>query len=245
MALNELDRRAKFAREREEGPPALGNLALLYEGILTSIVRLQASRQQIPDAESFKKRTKAALQEIEQVSVSAGCDGQDIRDTHFAVVALLDSVVLHSNDPVRAEWERKLLQEELFDKTDAGIVFFEKLAQFHSRRDSETLANILEVYLLCLLLGFEGRYSGASRGDLDSIVDRTRRRIENIRGRATQISPSGVLPMEPPVAEAPQDRHIDRFRWIAFAIIIFTVLWFVAFKIDLSWTSETLRSKLP
>ena len=89
MALNELDRRAKFAREREEGPPALGNLALLYEGILTSIVRLQASRQQIPDAESFKKRTKAALQEVERDAVAAGYDGGDVRETHFAVVAFL------------------------------------------------------------------------------------------------------------------------------------------------------------
>jgi type VI protein secretion system component VasF len=50
---------------------------------------------------------KATLQEIEQVAASAGYDAPDIRDAHFAVVALLDSVVLHSEGAIRGEWERK------------------------------------------------------------------------------------------------------------------------------------------
>src|SRR5260370_42560790 len=92
--------------------PGHENLALLYQGLLTGIVRLQSQRQRITDAESFRRRTKATLQEVEQVAVAAGYDIRDVKDTHFAVVAFLDSVVLHSKDPVRAEWERKTLQEE-------------------------------------------------------------------------------------------------------------------------------------
>src|SRR5262249_28149896 len=152
--INETDRLANAVPGPRDFSSDAPSLALLYEGLLTSIVRLQASRQHIADAESFRRRTKARLQEIEHICISDGYDGQDIRDTNFAVAALLDSVVLHSNSPVRAEWERKLLQEELFGQTDAGVVFFEKLARFQSRRDSEELANILDVYLLCLLLGF-------------------------------------------------------------------------------------------
>jgi len=242
---DELERRAKNAREGGEVSPSSGNLALLYEGLLTGIVRLQSSRQHIPDGESFRKRTKATLAEIENVAVSAGYDQQDVRDTHFAVVALLDSVVLHSNDPVRAEWERKSLQEEFFSQADAGVVFFEKLERFHSRRDSEQLANILEVYLLCLLLGFEGRYSGGSRGDLDSIIERTRKRIDNTRGRSRQISPAGVLALDPTTAEIPQDQRTKRLRLAAVAAVIFTILFFLALRMDLVSTSEQLRSTLP
>ena len=109
------------------------------------------------------------------------------------MVALLDSVVLHSNDPVRTEWERKTLQEELFGQTDAGIVFFEKLERFRTQQDSARLADILEVYLLCLLLGFEGRYSGPLRAELDSITEVIARRIDDIRGRSQQISPAGEI----------------------------------------------------
>ena len=174
----------------------------------------------------------------------AGYDGQDIKDTHFAVVALLDSVVLHSDDAIRAEWERKPFEEEMFGETRAGVVFFEKLERLHARRDSEQLANILEVYLLCLLLGFEGQYSGGLRGELESIIERTKRRIDNIRQPSRYISPAAMLPSDPTPQASPVQRA-GWFRLIALAAIIFTVVCFLAFKIDLVWTTEQLRSKLP
>src|SRR5438046_2469852 len=93
-------RRAKDAKEGGGMSNSFENLALLYEGLLTGIVRLQARRQHIQDGEAFRRRTKATLEDIERVAVSAGYDGHDVRETHFAVVAFLDSVVLHSNDPV-------------------------------------------------------------------------------------------------------------------------------------------------
>jgi type VI secretion system protein ImpK len=242
--LDEVEHRARHAKDPGEVSPSALNLALLYEGLLTGIVRLQASRQHISDGESFRKRTKATLNEIEHVAVPAGYDGQDIKDTHFAVVALLDSVVLHSNDAVRAEWERKSFEEELFGQAHAGQTFFEKLEHFLSRRDSEQLANILEVYLLCLLLGFEGRYAGGLRGELESIIERTKRRIDNIRKRSRQISPAAMLPANYTSQVSP-DRRAGRFGLAALAAVIFTIVCFLAFKIDLVWTAEQLRSRLP
>src|ERR1700757_2555418 len=89
------------------------NLGVLYQGLLTTIVRLQSGRQHITDSESFKRRTKSALAEIERVAINDGYNGEDIRDTQFAVVAFLDEVVLNSPDPARSDWERQTLQEEL------------------------------------------------------------------------------------------------------------------------------------
>lgn len=221
------------------------NLALLYQGLLTGIVRLQSQRQRISDGESFRKRTKATLREVEVLAVSAGYDVRDVKDSHFAVVAFLDSVVLHSKEPVRAEWESKSLQEELFGKAEAGVVFFEKLEQFRSRRDSQELADILEVYLLCLLLGFEGQYAGKSRGDLDGIIQRTRMRVHDIRGRSHQISPTGALPSDPlPSAPAPHSR--DQFRFIVVGALVAAILCFivcfVSLRLDLSYTAGQLRN---
>ena len=181
------------------------------------------------------------------MAVTAGYDVRDVKDTHFAVVAFLDSVVLHSKDPVRAEWERKTLQEELFGQTDAGVVFFEKLEHFRSRRDSEQLGDILEVYLLCLLLGFEGRYSGGSRGELEGITQRTRMRIQDIRGRERQISPTGGLPPDAtPVA--PAQHSLNRFRLVTLAAVIVTILCytfcFLALDSDFYRIYEQLRSRL-
>jgi len=239
-----------FLRRKEPGERLFANeklsyenLALLYQGLLTGITRLQTERQHITNGESFRRRTKATLQEIERVAVASGYDANDVRDTHFAVVALLDSVVLHSNDPVRVEWERKTLQEELFGQTDAGVIFFVKLEHFRVRHDSPRLADTLEVFLLCLLLGFEGRYSGALRGELDSITERISRRIEEIRGVSRQLSPGGTLPTALNIA-APPARRSNRLRTAAFASLLFTFLFFLVLYWNLWMVTDQLRNDL-
>src|SRR5450755_4029895 len=115
-------------------------LPLLYQGLLTGAVRVQVGRQPVLNADALRKRTKAALEDVERDAVVAGYDRSDVRDTHFAVVAFLDAVVLNSVEPMRAEWERQTLQQDLFGQADAGIVFFERLNHFLSRRDSLHLA---------------------------------------------------------------------------------------------------------
>jgi type VI secretion system protein ImpK len=219
------------------------SLSMLYQGLLTGIVRVQSGRQHISDAESFRKRTQTALQEVERDAVAAGYDGFDVRETHFAVVAFLDSVILNSTEPIRAEWERQTLQEELFGQTDAGVVFFEKLDRLRARRDSQQLADILEVFLLCILLGFGGRYSGGLRGELYSIEDRLKARIEDIRGKTRRLSPAGLAESSiPDVVVQMQPR--GPYRLIMLATLAFTVLFYLAATLHLFWVSDQVRSKL-
>jgi type VI secretion system protein ImpK len=238
-------RNANHLEERADTRHPAENLALLYQGLLTGIVRLQSRREHIADAESFRRRTKSALKEVERDAAALGYDAVDISETHFAVVAFLDSVVLNSTEPVRAEWQRQSLQEELFGQADAGVVFFEKLERLRSRRDSQQLADILEVYLLCLLLGFEGRYSGGLQGELYSITDRVMTRIDDIRGRARRISPAGVLAAASAAPEAPlETRDPGRYRLIIVAAIIITIICFLALRFHLVLTSDQIRARI-
>jgi type VI secretion system protein ImpK len=229
-----------------ESQEARESLAVIYQSLLTGIVRIQSGRQHVSDGESFRRRTQAALQEIERDAISATYDGNDVRETHFAVVAYLDAVILNSNEPIRAEWERKTLQEELFGQTDAGVVFFEKLERLRSRRDSRQLADVLEVFLLCLLLGFEGRYAGGLRGELYSITDRLRARIEDIRGAKRRLSPGVLVQAQTPVmaATAPAQRREPPYAVIVMVAALLTLLVFAAAKLNLIWTSEAIRSRL-
>jgi type VI secretion system protein ImpK len=227
-----------------ESPGSGENLPLLYQGLFTGIVRLQGQRQRLPDGESFRRRTKATLQEIERVAVAGGYDVRDVRDCHFAVIAFLDETILHSKDPVRAEWEQLTLQQDLFGQADAGVVFFEKLEQFRARRDSAQLADVLEVYLLCLLLGFEGRYVGGRRGELEGLMESLRMRIEYIRGPADQISPPTNSPAAPPVAQRVTKRAKTDIRLVTIGLIVFTLLLFWILRWDLISMGEELGSKL-
>jgi type VI secretion system protein ImpK len=224
--------------------PFSGGLAFLYEGLLTGVVRLASSRQQLSDAKSFRKRTKANLLGIEDLAVAGGYERGDVSDTHFAVIALLDSIILRSNEPARAEWEMKSLQEELFGKTDAGIVFFEKLDRLLARRDSEQLANILEVYALCLLLGFEGRYSGGLHGELDNVLAKVIKRIDGVRGRSALISPAAALPTDESIQRPYRTKPGDWLFPAAMAAGILTTFCFLVMKMHLVWMAEQLRTAL-
>ena len=203
---------------------------------------MRARRQTIPDAESFRRKTKTALQQVERDAIAGGYHSEDIRDTHFAVVAFLDEVVLNSNDPVRVEWERQTLQEELSGKTEAGLVFFEKLESFLARRDSQHLADLLEIYLLCMLLGFQGRYSAAP-GELDALVERARKRIDRIRGRSARLSPGGDLPPERQAVETVATKaRYTRPEAIAAYVVVVAIVLFLILKLSLiSGTQEVSR----
>jgi len=103
------------------------------------------------------------------------------------------------------------------------------------------LADVLEVYLLCLLLGFQGRYSGGKKGELEAITDSVRMRIEYIRGRQEYLSPSAILPQMPAPVTAPRPQR-EHLRVLAVAIIALTMLTFLVLKLNLISRSNEIRN---
>ena len=213
-------------------------LALLYQNILTGIVRIQAGRQPLNDVETFRRRMKAALQECEREAGVAGYASADIRDAGFAVVAFLDETILSSRDPKADEWRKRPLNIELFGQAVAGDVFFDKVLDIERRRDSPELADLLEVYLLCLLLGFEGRFAPPLRGEAFRISERLRRRIETIRGMDYKLSPSIQFVQEP----ATQAADSGRWRWWILGSLAAAVVLFLLYQWNLSLRIDELQS---
>jgi len=166
-------------------------LALIFQEAITAIVRLRARRQTAPDGAIFRQQMRDALEAAARLARDVGYAPGDIRSATFAVVAFLDESILNSRLPAFADWVRQPLQEELFGTHVAGVVFFENIGEFMARPDSAVLADVLEVYTLCLLLGFCGRHTGGRRGELTGIVTTLRERISRIRGgQPDDLSPS-------------------------------------------------------
>src|SRR5579884_3526425 len=108
----------------ESGEPGVSpmtqeNLALLYQGLLTGIVRIRSGKQPLANAEMFRRRTKEALGEVTREAIKRGYAAEHTMETDFALVALLDEVILSSHDPSREAWAQRPLQEELFGLTTA------------------------------------------------------------------------------------------------------------------------------
>ena len=148
------------------------------------------------------------------------------------MVALVDESVLNLRSPAFADWPRRPLQEELFGHHVAGEVFFQNLQDLLGKTDSPDLADLLEVYQLCLLLGFAGRYSLGGRGELRAVGEAVAEKIRRIRGAAGEISPAWALPPEA-VRRAGTDPLVRKFGIAAAACGLLAVILFVVYKLIL------------
>jgi type VI secretion system protein ImpK len=217
------------------------NLALILQEVLTAVVRLRSNRQAVSDANSFRIHMREALKAADQEARKRGYNAETIRDAIFAVVAFLDESILNSRNPLFADWPRKPLQEELFGTHMAGEMYFQNLQRLVGQSDSPELADLLEVYYLCVLLGFAGRYSAGNKGDLRGIMDAVGEKIWRVRGRVPDLSPSWRLPQE-----AARKMGGDRWaRYLGIAAIgcfVLLVLLFAVFKLSLGSGISDLRA---
>ncbi len=170
------------------------NLALIYQEVLTAIERFRANRQNVSDAESFRHHMREALKTASNEALATGYPADDVKLATFATVAFLDESILNSQNPVFADWRRETLQHELFGTFIAGELFFQNLQALLGRNDSPDLGDLIEVYYLCLVLGFLGKYSAGDRGELARILQATAQKLRRIRGPFNGLSPAWKLP---------------------------------------------------
>jgi type VI secretion system protein ImpK len=216
------------------------NLALVYQEILTVIVRIRSNRQVVTDVEAFRANMRGVLKKAEQEAVAKGYTPEDARLATFAVVAFLDESVLGSSNPVFADWARKPLQEEMFGGHVAGEAFFQTVERLLSRKDAEELADLLEVYYLCLLLGYRGRYSVWGTDQLRGVKDSIAEKISHIRGA---VQPG--FGWAPSTQSVPTRRSDPWLRGLAFtcaASLLLALALFAGFRWSLSLPVAELKS---
>jgi type VI secretion system protein ImpK len=193
------------------------NLAWVFQEVFTVIERMRSNRQPVTDANVFRHQVREAIKMADQEARKRGYDGEEIKLAIFAVIAFLDESILNLRLPVFADWPRQPMQEEYFGHHVAGEIFFQHLQKLLTMNDSQSLADLLEVFQLCMLLGFMGRYSLGNRGDLQPILHATAEKIHRIRRSSVALSPYGMLP--PPGAKAPTGNDPWVKRMMIFAIV--------------------------
>lgn len=222
--------------------PRTYSLASCYENALTTILRLASMPQQsVPGSQAFRSSIRSALKGAMEQAKSFSYSSETNQLAFFAVVALLDESVLRLQSLAFADWAQRPLQEEMFGHNRAGEVFFEHLQTLLAKQDSQETADCLEVYCLCMLLGFRGRYAlssgstglftgqeagGTSRpsGEIQVLVRQAREKINRIRGKAT------FMPDVAPAPAVKQTVTIDRWsRGLGIAAIALLVLTLLAY----------------
>jgi type VI secretion system protein ImpK len=219
-----------------------GELALALQEAFTVAVRLRAGRNVAADAGSFRTHIKQLVSAADQRARSAGYDGSNVKLAVYAYIALLDESVLHSAQPMFADWARQPLQEEVFGEHMAGENFFRTLQDLLGRQDSDALADVLEVFLLCLLLGFRGRYGTSDPAALQALIATVQQKVHRIRGGVpAELTPDWQRPTQETIVLG-RDPWLRRLTIAAAAAFGFALLLFILFRVLLGSRVGQLQS---
>lgn len=190
----------------------------------------------LPPPESLHRRLRAFVDALFQKGQQAGFSREDVDDMAYAVVALADEVALTTSEELRQYWMGRELQMHYFRENVAGEAFFTRLETV--RRDPRR-AEVLRVYYLALLFGFQGRYR-VRGGELElmNLVESLDRDVARGRRRDVEtLSPEG----EPPDRSHARRVGGGKILWAAGGVALALLVLWVGLRV---WVGQSAASVL-
>lgn len=144
------------------------------------------------DGSAYRERLRELLTQVERGAKKLSLDADDVYQAKFAFCALIDEIVLMSKMRIRDDWERSPLQLEMFGEHMAGEKFFDALEKL--RGEGARRVQVLEVFHMCLLLGFQGRYILEGAEKLGYLTSRLGDEIIHLQGKRSPFAPHWAPP---------------------------------------------------
>lgn len=176
-------------------PAAIGEnrLVAAAQPLLQLLARLRNTATP-PDAGDLLARATAEIRRFERRARDEGVAMELLRPAHYALCASLDDVVI--NTPWGAvAWARASLCGAFHHETAPGAQMFDLIT---AQRQTTGSAPLLELFYLCLTLGFMGKLREAPRGQAE---------IDRLRGELLAEIEAQRPPAEP--ALSPRWQGID------------------------------------
>lgn len=166
-------------------------LSDLYSDLFALANHLKVSKAG-GDPQMVRAHLITLLNRVDGEAKHLGIPEETQRQARYAVVAFIDEMILCSPCAYRDWWSDHKLQQELFNEDAAGVGFFSRLEAIRSSHPVSL--DMLEVYYLCLVLGFEGQYKIHRREQLKALVEGIAQQLKT-KGPGT-LSPHGQRPDE-------------------------------------------------
>ncbi|HMN24231.1 MAG: DotU family type IV/VI secretion system protein [Ignavibacteriaceae bacterium] len=144
------------------------NLSDIASECFILILQLRATTN-YGTADVLKSKVLDMFDKFENNARKIGVDNEKVRLAKFALVAFLDETIISSDWSEKNEWLTEPLQIKLFDTFNAGEEFFTNMSTLRQRTSANK--DVLEIYYLCLSLGFKGKYQLQSPENLRRIID--------------------------------------------------------------------------
>jgi type VI secretion system protein ImpK len=195
-----------------------------------AIIQLrQVENDDLPAPETLHVRLRGFVDEMLRRCHDLGFQHNDAQDMAYAVVALLDETALSKSEAVRGHWMGNLLQFHYFQENLAGEGFFNKLG---AMRNDPRRVDVLKVFYLCLLFGFQGRFR-IRGGELElmNLTESLQQELNRKRKHDPDaLSPSGARPMD----GLAQGKRGPPLFALAAGVLAFAVVVYGGLKLSLS-----------
>jgi len=220
-----------FATER--------TLAGAFTPVFSLVLQIRAA-QRLGDGQALRQQIEQLLSDAARTARSYNVPEEDVEEATFCLVAFLDEAILATDWPGHDAWSAQPLQLTHYDRYDAGERFFDRLKRLLD--EGATRTGVLEVYYLCLALGFKGRYAIHGREVLRRLVEDLHGRLERAYGAPGALSPRGRSREVP--AEAEKGGLPTWALWVGAAILV--ALLYLGLSVSLSGaagdTADDLRA---
>jgi len=198
--------------------------------IFDLILRLKAGI--VAPSNDLRPKVAAMLDDFEKRAERYRFNHKIVQVSKFALAAFVDETVLMNNFPMRDQCEKSALQLELFGEQLAGNKFFEKLDAMLGQID--VTKDAIEVYYVCMLLGFKGKYAVYEQEKLLETMQRTANAlIKAGKIVSVELSPHWLANDQP---EPPKKRgmpvwaKVGALGGLGMAVIIYLVMFIMSSK---------------
>src|SRR5688500_5013632 len=186
----------------------------------------------VAPSNDLRQTIASMLEDFEKRAERYRFNHKIVQVSKFALAAFVDETVLTNNFPLKDEWEKNPLQLEYFGEQLAGDKFFDKLEAMLKQID--VTQDAVEIYYVCMLLGFKGRYAVYEKEKLLATMQQTANALVKVgKIRPVELSPhwfANDQPEPPKERKMPTWAKISAFAGLGLAVLIYLVMFFLSSK---------------
>jgi type VI secretion system protein ImpK len=149
--------------------------------LLTLVIKLRTTAE-YSNAPQLHQRITREMQQFDQEVRSQGIPQESVLAARYLLCTVLDETVMNTPWGTQSGWSQRSLLSIFHKETFGGekcFLILQRLQETSSRN-----LDVLELFYLCLSLGFEGKFRLAPNGhaQLETIRDNLYQTIQNHRG---------------------------------------------------------------
>lgn len=221
--------------------PALATERTSLLSLFSDLLVLGTSLKTAPDCgepETLRSHLLDMFYQINQAGGDMGIPKDTLRLARYALAAYLDEMVMSSHWGKKHQWPAMSLQGELFSTDLAGQGFFQNLEEIWRGHPLNT--DLLELYYLCLALGFEGKYKLQGREQLKALIQDLGRELQAKQGEI----PSLLLDVPSPDTPREKGRAATIPWMLAVGAIALAIVSYGILIINITKNTDAVKTSL-